>query len=258
MKAIILAAGEGRRLRPLTDDRPKCLVPLRGRPLIQYVLGALRGCGIDEIVAVTGHKHEALAPYRLRSYHNEHFASTNMVHSLFCAAPEFDDDIVVSYSDIVYEERVVRALLEDGSDFSVVVDRGWRELWAWRMENPLADAETLKLDAEAYIVEIGKRPASYADVEAQYIGLFKISRTAWPKVEAYYRALDRNASYDGRDYPNMFMTTLINLVTTRLFPVKAVAVSHGWLEVDAIEDLRRYDAPSPERSHLFDFTNRPA
>lgn len=82
MKAIILAAGRCSRMKDLTDDRPKCLVELRGKPLLEWQLIALRAAGISEIAIVTGYKRELLCNRGLHEFHNPRWADTNMVSSL--------------------------------------------------------------------------------------------------------------------------------------------------------------------------------
>ena len=105
--------------------------------------------------------------------HNPRYADTNMVASLMCARAAFDgaDDVLIAYGDIVYEPRLVEAVRATRSDVGVVVDRQWRRLWELRMEDPLADAETLRLDADGFLVELGRQPERAADIEGQYVGL---------------------------------------------------------------------------------------
>jgi choline kinase len=144
MKAIILAAGQGARLRPLTDDRPKCMVEYQGRPLIDYVVRALRANGVNEIVAIRGYKPEALRCPGVRFYDNPRYLETNMVSTLFCAERELEGDVIISYSDIVYSPGVIERLLQTDAELGVVVDRDWRRLWQERMDDPLDDARILQ------------------------------------------------------------------------------------------------------------------
>jgi choline kinase len=238
MKAIILAAGQGARLRPLTDDRPKCMVEYQGRPLIEHVVHALHENGVTEIVAVRGYKPEALVCPGVRFLDNSRYLDTNMVHSLFCAEAELSGDVIISYSDIVYAPSVIARLLSARGDFCVVVDKDWRRLWQERMPDPLADAETLRLDPEGHILSLGKKAQSYAEIEGQYIGLLKLSAAAVEAVKALYRKLDRRSLYDGKNFDNMYMTSFIQAVIDRALPVTAVPIFGGWLEVDVPSDLR--------------------
>ena len=244
MRAIILAAGEGTRLRPYTLDRPKCLVPLAGRPLLEWQRDALRAAGIDDITVVTGYRADQIRALGCSTVQNDDFASTNMVASLMCAAHLLDgsDDVVICYGDLVYEPRLVRALCDRDAPVAITVDRQWRRLWDLRMADPLADAETLKLDANGHVIELGRKPVSYADIEGQYMGLIGIRRAIAPKLVDVYRALDPAGPYDGRDRANMYMTSFLQYLIDEVTPVAAVVVDGGWLEVDTIADLDTYEA----------------
>ncbi len=246
MRAIILAAGQGARLRPLTLDKPKCMVPYAGRPIIEHIVTTMHQCGIRDINLVTGYRADQLDYLGLPTSHNERFASTNMVHSLFCAARLLDDDVVVSYADIVYAPRVLESLMASTSDLSVVVDRDWLELWKLRMSDPLADAETMKIDGEGHITEFGKKPTGYDDIQGQYIGLIKLSAAAAVAIREHYAAMDRTVRYDGKDFDNMYMTSFIQHVIDELMPAAAVFVSGGWIEIDSAEDLELYEEKSAE------------
>ena len=85
----------------------------------------------------------------------------------FCAEHEMDGDLTISYGDIIYTDKVLNQITQNKSDIVVAVDKNWRELWALRMEDPLKDAETLKMDANCNIVELGKKPSSYGEIEGQ-------------------------------------------------------------------------------------------
>lgn len=251
MKAIILAAGTGSRLRPLTDHVPKCMVELKGKPLLDYQLQSLRTLDLEKIAIVCGYKQEALAPYGLQSYRNELFDSTNMVYSLFCARAEFDQDLLITYADVIFEPRVIAQLANCQSDFAIAIDSGWRELWNARMDNPLADAESLRLDRDGNIIDIGRKVTSYHEIEGQYTGLIRISKAGLAKICSLYDSLDRDALYEGKVFNSMFMTTFIQLLIASGEKIHAVPIKHGWLEVDTQDDIASYQN-LPEK--LFNFT----
>ena len=243
MRAVVLAAGEGTRLRPLTSDRPKCLVELAGRPLLDWQLDALGAAGVEDITIVTGYRDDQITA-GTRRVHNPRFDETNMVASLMCAREAFDgsDDVLVAYSDIVYEPRLVRALAADTSEVAVVVDRNWRALWQLRMTDPLGDAETLRLGESGQILELGRRAESYDDIEGQYIGLTRVSANVAPEWPRRFDALDPNGNYEDRDRDHMFMTAFLQLMIDDGERVQAVIVDGGWLEVDTCDDLDVYRA----------------
>lgn len=243
-RTVILAAGEGTRLRPLTDHLPKTLVPLGGEPLLSRQMTVLHRAGITDISIVAGYCAEALEGRGARLFHNPRYATTNMVASLYCAKPLFDgdDDVVVAYGDIVYEPRVLARLLATEAPIAVVVDLGWQRLWQLRMDDPLSDAETMKLDAAGHIVELGRKPRSLADIQGQYIGLFKVSRAFAPEFFARYEQLPGNALFEGRPRDKMYMTSYLQHQIDHGVPVHAATVTNGWLEVDSVQDLQRYES----------------
>ena len=240
MRALILAAGQGSRLRPISDGRPKCLVELNRKPLLEYQLEVFENSGIENVAIVGGYCSDKLKKYNLKFYQNSNFDSTNMVYSLFCAVDFMseDEDLLISYGDIIYETEVLQTLISSRASLSVVVDYKWKDLWSLRIENPLDDAETLKL-ASGKIYEIGKKPQSYSDIHAQYIGLIKIKAEYIYKVKSFWADLVSNLNCDSR---TLYMTDFLQLLIDSGEPVTACAVSGGWLEVDTVEDLNKYQS----------------
>ncbi len=245
MKAIILAAGEGTRLRPYTNDRPKCMVEFSGRPLIDHILGTMNECGLNDIVIVAGYRENILKAHltgkNVRFVTNPQYNSTNMLATLFFAENEMNDDVIISYADIIYKKDILSALMKSEAPFAIAVDRKWKELWSLRMDDPLKDAETLKIDENGNVKELGKKPLSFDDIQGQYMGLTKISKDAIKKVKDHYHSLDRSQNYDGKDFNHMYMTSFIQHVIDYLMPVKPVFIDGGWIEIDSKDDLEIYN-----------------
>ena len=123
--AVILAAGRGSRMGTETDERPKCLVELGGRPLLEWQVGALNAAGISEISIVTGYRSEVLQESGLNALVNPEWNSSNMVVSLLYAKPVIVRPTVVSYSDIVYEQQAVEVLMAHPGDLVLAYDLNW-------------------------------------------------------------------------------------------------------------------------------------
>ncbi|BAU57030.2 putative sugar nucleotidyltransferase [Halorhodospira halochloris] len=234
-----MAAGQGTRLRPLTDDRPKCMVELEGKPLLEHQLEVLRGAGIEDIHVVGGYRAEWLQRPDITLHINERFDQTNMVATLFAAESVMagSDEVIIAYGDIVYEPRVLNALLACNAPVCLTVDRAWRRYWEARMDDPLADAETLKLTDGNRITELGKKPSSYDEIQGQYMGLLKVRADLVPQLPAVWRAMDRDATYDGKDYDNMYMTSFLQHLIDSGWEARAAFVENGWAEVDSEADL---------------------
>lgn len=246
---LILAAGEGTRLRPFTHGCPKGLVPLLGKPLVSHQIDTLKMCGIEDIAIATGYKGEKFAHLGYQMFHNELFASTNMVESLFAARSFLErakGDVLISYGDIVYQQKNLESVLATDGDIVVMVDDGWLDLWSARNENPLNDAETLRYGKQGQIIELGKKPTSLDDINGQFTGLIKIHYRKIAEFISFYDQLDRAIQYDGLAFEQMYMTSFLQLLIDAGWMVIPAHVSHGWLEVDTVEDLQLYERLSAE------------
>lgn len=236
MLATILAAGRGSRLGAATEDRPKCMVELRGRPLIQRQVAALRGGGISRIGVVRGYQAEKIDLPGVTYFQNPRWAATNMVMSLARAEAWLrSEPVLVSYGDIFYGQDVVKALACSPGDLAIAYDPNWRNLWARRFADPLSDAETFRTDAGGYLIEIGGRTTRIEDIQGQYMGLLKFTPRAWEAVETVLSGLDEK-SRDALD-----MTSLLRRLLDSNFPIRTVRVDAQWGEIDSSGDLELYE-----------------
>ncbi len=252
MKVIILAAGQGTRLRPLTDNCPKCMVKVNGKSIIERQLETMYACGIkeDDITIVTGYRNDVLKDYfkntGLHFIVNEKYETTNMVCSLMCARKimESEEDILISYGDIIYNTGVLNKVLASESDSSIIVDDGWYEYWSARCENPLDDAETLMFDEDDNLTEIGQKTNDLAKVQSQYIGLMRFRREGLKAMLDLSAEAERRSNASEklwrteRNYQKMYMTDLLQGLIDEGNKLRAVHIHRGWFEIDDKEDLK--------------------
>ncbi|MBG6174937.1 choline kinase [Labrenzia sp. EL_208] len=238
MKAIILAAGRGSRMKSLTDDRPKCLVELEGKPLLDRQVQALEEAGCTAIAIVTGYRRDLLANRGLKEFHNDRWSETNMVSSLACADEWLQTSpCVVSYSDIFYDADAPRLLMESKSDLAITYDPNWLALWSERFDDPLNDAETFKLSSSSTLIEIGNTPKSLEEVQGQYMGLLRFTPASWAEICRIRKLL----TVELRD--KMHMTgTLQKVIDEGWTAISAVPYLGVWGEIDSEDDLSVYRA----------------
>jgi len=236
MRAVILAAGRGSRMGHLGDDRPKCMVELEGKPLIQRQISALRRGGVDEIGVVRGYRAEMIDFPGLAYFANERWAETNMVMSLAAAATWLrSGPVIVSYADIFYRGELVRGLAGAAGQLVVSYDRAWRRLWTRRFADPLADAETFRINAAGQLLEIGGKTTRIEDVEGQYMGLLKFTPPAWSAIETLLSTLD------GAIRNRLDVTGLLRrLLAGKELPIDTYGTDGQWGEIDNPEDVALY------------------
>ena len=238
MNVIILAAGQGTRLRPYTDNKPKCLVEVEGISLLDRQLDILRAKpAVSKLIIVGGYCWEALKGRSDVLLVNEAYMKTNMVYSLYVAREFLTGDVLISYGDIVYSGKILDKLVAFDGSVGVAIDEGWEAYWCSRFDDPLDDAETLKIDASGLITEIGRKPSHISEIEGQYMGLVKLA----PEGATLFSNIIRDA-FSGRDdnhriWDISYLTDLLMALIETGAPVSAVCHNEPWAEVDTREDL---------------------
>jgi choline kinase len=254
MRALILAAGRGSRMGALGDVRPKCLVELDGRPLLDRQLAALRAGGARDIGIVRGYRKEMLADPALSYFDNDRWSETNMVMSLACAAEWLrSGPVIVSYADIFYRGDLIRGLAGAPGSLVITYDRRWRELWTRRFADPLSDAETFRLDGAGKLLEIGGKTANIDDIQGQYMGLLKFTPPAWSAVEQLLSSLEP-AIRDRLDMTGMIR----RLLAGGALPISTYGTDGQWGEIDNAGDVELYQRMLAEKALTLEPVPAPA
>jgi len=246
MKGIILAAGEGRRLRPLTEDKPKSMIDFCGMTLLQRQVNVMKECDINDIIVITGYKSDIIDISGVTYYKNEEFEETNMVETLFCAKKELEGEIIVSYADIIYERNVLQKLIDSKQKISVVIDEKWEKYWNKRFEDPLNDVESLKINSKGNIIDIGQKTRSLEEIQGQYIGLMKFDSEGTKIISDFYHRCKEESKNGSNilnskiEFKKSYLTDLLQGLIVDGNELKAVFVNGGWLEFDTINDFNLY------------------
>ena len=225
MRALILAAGAGTRLRHLTEKRPKCLVPIGGRPLIDHQLQALKDAGVDDIVVVVGFEAEQVrrhCPQGVTFVVNEQWATTNSIYSLYQAAEWIEGRMLLFNCDILFDRRLLSRLVEGEGSTIAVDSRAPR----------LAGEINVSVDDGGVVRAIGKHldPAVTNAVSVQ-LAAFDATGSQLMRTE-----LERLVDDDVKDaFPTSAYKPLIDAGGLR-------AVEAGdlpWAEIDSVADYDR-------------------
>lgn len=239
MKAIILAAGEGTRLRPYTLERPKCMVEVNGMSLLDRHLIVLRHEGVQDITLIGGYRSDQLTRNNIHLRQNLRYSETNMVWTLFCAVDQLNsnDDVIVAYGDIVYSHKILKQLLTSSSDIAVTIDLNWESYWSKRSDDPLDDAETLRFDENGRITEIGQRPKTLNEIQGQYMGLMKFSKAGQESLRTIFHKGVANGTIRGKTPEKAYMTDLLQMMIDEGVAIHSVGINDNWVEVDTVADL---------------------
>jgi choline kinase len=217
------------------------MLTFMGKTIIERQIEMYRKCGITDIIVVRGFAADKIAYDGVKYYTNEDYMNTNMVESLMAAKAEFDDDIIVSYSDILFEEQMLIGMMKSKADYTVAVDDNWKEYWQKRYGRVDFDTESLSIDENGNITELGLENPKLEDISARYIGLLKFSKSGLKHIEkildeAYKNYTDKPWQQSGKTVRKAYMTDLLNAVIESRQSVKAERFQSGWIEFDTNED----------------------
>jgi choline kinase len=250
MKAIIVAAGRGKRLGVETDGIPKCMVKVGGRPILHWQLDALAAAGVDDVVIVRGYLGDRIegpaGGLKLRFVDNPEWASNNILTSLLYAEAEMASGFLFTYSDIVFAREHACRVAAATAPIALIVDRRWRDAYGGRTLHPVSEAELARVvgtGADAVVTRVGKRQVSEDEAAGEFSGLARFG----PEGAAALQAVWRDAVARGLDAPFGAAATLrqsylsdgLNAVAERGVSLGAVLVDGGWREIDTEQDLAR-------------------
>lgn len=243
MKAVILAAGMGKRLVKYTHLLPKGMLQFRDKSLLEWQIDLYRQQGIHDISIVTGYMHEKIQFPGVKYYHNPRFADTNMIESLMCMGNDLlQDDLLISYSDILFTRDIVTKVIAEQADMVVSADTNWRHYWLMRYDTTETDLESLKADSAGNIVEIGQPLEHSQGLQYRYIGFNKFSRAALVAGRnLYLEKQAQNACWhpSGKAFYQGYFTDFINELIQKGVSAKVAATQGGWLEFDTEQDYER-------------------
>jgi L-glutamine-phosphate cytidylyltransferase len=242
-KTLIVAAGLGSRLKGHTENLPKCMLDFGGKTLLQRQLQAYKECGIKDITVIRGYKKEKINYKNLNYVTNTEYKDNNILNSIFYAEKVINGNIIISYSDILFDSNVVKRLLSSDHDISVVVDIDWRGYYVDRKDHPLSEAENVMFDSNNKVLKIGKIASQKEEVHGEFIGMIKLNnRGADIFKENFHRVkkLHWNKPFQrAKTFQQAYLTDMIQELVDMGIKVHCVIIERGWKEIDTVEDYQK-------------------
>ncbi len=252
-RAILIAAGRGKRLGLHTEEIPKCMVDVSGRPILGWVWRALASVGVEELIVIRGYRGDVLETFvrslgipRVTFVDNPEWQTNNVLLSLAMARSYIDRPTYLTYSDIIFTPAVAAAAADAPVELGLVIDREFRTIYEGRTEHPLEEGEVADLAADGAVARVGKRALPVPEALGEFIGLTKLG-AAGAKICG--EALDRVAArYAGREhepfqraatYRNAYLTDLWQELIDAGVRLDPVLIDGQWREIDTGQDLDR-------------------
>jgi choline kinase len=232
MKAIILAAGVGSRLRPLTNTKPKSLIPVAGKPILQRILESLEDVGIPDILIITGYEEKQLKTFVKKMFPhlsvqfitNKKYESTNTGYSLLLARDFINSDDFIKFdADVVFEKAILEKLINSSSS-ALCIDK-----------NIHLEAEEVKVttDKKANVLSVGKKIDGQT-AQGESIGIEKLTKEAG---EELFSILD-NLMKNPKHYQDYYDDSYTTLVKKGLHFIAVDVTGNKWVEIDTLQDYK--------------------
>ena len=255
--AIIAAAGFEKQLLPLIEDKPKCLLDIKGKTILERAVGALNECNIKDIAVVRGYKKEAITLPNIRYYDNDRYEDTGELYSLFCADNELKGRTLVLYGDIIFDMAILEKLLKSPADIALIVDLAWLEQEQRHAQAVHVNPDLVSLaespgksylsrfvmpEGEHRILRIGQQvPRDQA--HGEFIGMAMLSDKGTQALRECYQAAQQNPESNGfheaASLRHASFTDMLQELIDRGHTVQAVPIYKGWMEVDSFEEYQK-------------------
>ena len=242
-KALIIAAGLGSRLKKHTKKLPKCMLDFGGKTLLQRQLDSYKKCGIKDISIIRGYKKEKINYKGIKYFENTDYENNNVLNSVFYAEKIINGNIIISYSDILFDPSVVQRALDSVHDISVVVDIDWRGYYVGRKDHPISEAENVIFNSNNEVEKIGKINTAKEEVHGEFIGMIKLSNRGAEILKQHFHRLKKiywNKPFQrAKIFQKAYLTDLIQELVDIGIKVHCVIIESGWKEIDTVEDYKK-------------------
>ena len=137
MKSIIIAAGSGRRIPEFSKLIPKSIIKINNKPLLKRQIELIKQCKINKISIVKGFRANKINFKKIKYFHNKNYRQNEQLDSLFIAKDWFTDDLLILFSDIIYDISVIKKMINSKYNFTIAIQKNWKKKYKDRFDHPL-------------------------------------------------------------------------------------------------------------------------
>ena len=241
MKAIVIAAGEGSRMGNLTQNIPKPLVMVNGKSIIERQISILKKNGILDIIIITGPHHEKFNFEKIIYIRDKNFLEHDQLGSLITAKKEINDNLIILFGDIIFENVILAKILESKSDISIAVDMNWERTYASRPDNSFDEADKVRFEQGnvSRIFKTMTKEDKKFEI-GEFIGLMKLSKKGSKQLVDYYEKIQsthKDKFHDAQSIKKAKLVDHLQELIENKIKIDAIPIAGKWCEIDTKQDL---------------------
>lgn len=242
IKAIIIAAGQGTRLRPYTNKIPKSLLKIRNKSILERQIEIYKSLKIKDINIIVGYKKEKIKFNNINLINNIDYKNNNILESLFFAKKKMNSTCIISYSDIIFKKKIIKKLLKSKKNISILIDTNWKKNYKGRTMHPISQAENVYFDDNSNLIKSGKN-LNLKESNGEFIGILKISNKGTKIFKKFYKAAKSKYSkkkfFNAKNIKKAYLTDFFNYLISKNININCTKIKNNWMEIDTIQDYKR-------------------
>ena len=241
MKIIILAAGSSTRLSKEILDMPKGLLKINDKSIIEIQLDLFKKNQLSDITIIVGPNKEKFKFKNVNYVLDDDFQNHDVLSSLMTCKSIIDDEILTLYSDIIFDENILRSMLDFKGDIGIAVDLDWEKNYVNRIQHPKSEADNVLLENNK-ILKIKKNIKESKSTQklGEFMGLMKLSKNGAKIFVEKYEHLLKSHKGKFQNAPSLkkaYLTDMIQELIDSGFSVEPIIINGKWYEIDTPEDL---------------------
>ena len=231
MKSIIIAAGSGRRIPEFSKIIPKSLIKINKKSILKRQIDLMTKSKINQIAIVKGFKSNKIQYKKKKYFYNKNYKKNEQLDSLFSAKEWFTDDLLITFSDIIYDESIIKKMTRCKHNFTIAVQKNWKKKYKKRFDHPINQADKV-LIKNNNIKDIGKK-LSEGKTNGEFLGIFKISKEICNIFINHYKILKKTKKTEKLQIHDFFRYLIKKNIN-----IKPTYVNGKYMEIDTYNDFK--------------------
>jgi len=235
MKIIVIAAGSGKRLGESTKNIPKYLIKVNEKTIMEHQLDVFKKFPYENFIVITGPHKDKFIFKNVIYVEDKNYQLHDVLGSLMAAKDFLTGDIIIVYSDIIFEKSILLDVMNSNSDIGIAIDLDWEKTYEGRTDHPKSEADNVVLDEGNNIVKIRKGIIDKQNKLGEFIGIMKLSTSGCKIFVKKFQELEKTHNgpfHNASSLQKAYLTDMIQELIDSKIRIEPIFISGKWCEID--------------------------